>query len=547
MAKFKLKKSFQIGSPDAETDEYVLSAFINVDNLDEILDTKNQKSILLGRTGSGKSAIIKYIKNNQENVCAIEPEAMSLRFLSNSTILRYFNSIDVNLNLFYKVLWKHVFIVELLKMYFDENGNPIKQKTFFDRLKEKIVKDKRNFTRKEKAIKYMETWSNDFWQQTEMLVKSFEENIQKKFADSVNIDIEAIKMGMSDEKFRSESFVYEAKNKAESIISNSQVIELLDIIEIMKTDLFNNHQRKYYIVIDDLDKEWVEDSIRLDLIGAMIDVIKEFRQLTGVKIIISLRENLNEIVFLKHEHKGLQREKLKPLYSFLSWNDKELKNLIDKRLKILSEDQFNIKEAFYEERRGHKKGFEYILNRTFYRPRDIISFLNHIIENSNNKTYFTNDIISKAEPSYSLDRFQALEDEWNENYGKISYLCDFLKGSFNGFQLKSISEEKFADIYLEDKFKDFFRGDLKKAVNDWKSDTINFQSFLKKVIYILYRIGVIGVKKGPSYQTAFYYTKEILIEKSDISNNSKFYIHPSLYSYFKVNVMEQLPDDYEQK
>ena len=547
MTKFKLKKSFQIGSPDAETDEYVLNAFINIDNLDEILDSKNQKSILLGRTGSGKSAIIKYIKSTQENVCSIEPEAMSLRFLSNSTILRYFNSIDVNLNLFYKVLWKHVFIVELLKMFFDESGNSIKQKTFFDRIKDRITKDKKDFSKKNRAIKYMETWSNDFWQQTEMLVKSFEENIQKKFADSVSLDIETVKLGLTDEKFRSESFIYEAKNKAESIISNSQVIELLDIIEIMKTDLFNNHQKKYYILIDDLDKGWVEDSVRLDLIGAMIDVIKEFRQLTGVKIIISLRENLNEIVFLKHEHKGLQREKLKPLYSYLLWNKEELKGLVDKRLKILSEDQLNIKEAFYEERRGHKKGFDYILNRTFYRPRDIISFLNHMIENSNNNTNFTNDIISKAEPSYSLDRFQALEDEWFENYGKISHICDFLKGSSNGFQLKSINEEKFADIYLEEKYKDFFRGDLKKAVNDWKIDLINFQSFLKKVIYILYRIGIIGVKKGANFQTAFYYTKEVLIEKVDIANSSKFYIHPSLYSYFKVIVMDQLPNDYEQK
>lgn len=544
MAKYKIKKSELIGSPDAETDEILLSAFIQVDNLQEIIDTKNQKSILLGRTGSGKSAILKYMKNECENIQEIQPEALSLRFLSNSTILKYFNSIGVNLNLFYKVLWKHVFIVELLKMYFDEESSSFKKKSFFERLKEKLNEDgKRNNSRKEKAIKYMESWSNDFWQQTEILIKNFEKSIHDKFVDSFQLGEDFLNIGFKDEKYRSDHFIYEAKQKAETIISNSLVIELLDIIDIMKCDLFIGHQRKYYIVIDDLDKDWIEDSIRLELIGSMIDVIKEFRQLSGVKIVISLRENLNEIVYLKHEHKGNQREKLKPLYSILTWSPIELKTLIDKRLQLLSDKEFNIKDAFFDSRRGNKKGFEYVLERTFYRPRDVISFINHMIENANNKTSFSSDIISKAEPSYSLERFQALEDEWMENYGKISHVCSFLRGINNGFKLKSINENSFAEIFIEEKYQTIFKGDLMEALNDWKTGQINFIGFEKKLFYILYRIGILGVKKGPTYQTAFYYTKEVIIEKTDISNNCKFYVHPSLYSFFKVNVLEQLPEE----
>lgn len=545
MAKFKIRKHQQIGSPDAETDQFVLDAFISIDNLSEIIDTKNQKSILLGRTGSGKSAIVKYIKSNFENVHEIAPEAMSLRFLSNSTILRYFDSLGVNLNLFYKVLWRHVFIVELLKMYFKNDTNDQKRKSILQRIKEKVTSDKKENLRKSKAIGYLETWTNDFWQQTELLIKSFEHKIQENYAKSIGLSVDALKFELQTTSNTDDKYIYEAKQKAESVISNTQLIELIDVVEIMKEDFFNSNQKKFYVVIDDLDKDWIEDSIRLDLIGAMIDVIKEFRQFQGVKIIISLRENLNEIVYSKHEHKGSQREKLKPLYSNLNWSEEDLKSLIDKRLKILSDEQLDIKDAFYQERRGHKKGFQYILERTFFRPRDIISFINHIIENSNNKSYFTNDIISKAEPSYSIERFQALEDEWAENYGRISQLCTFLKGVTNGFRLKSINENLFAEIFLDDNYLVLFKGDLLAALKEWKNGSINYTGFQKKIFFILYRIGVLGIKKGSNYPIAFYFTREVIIDKSDVSNNCRFYIHPSLYSYFKVNVLDQLPDDVE--
>src|SRR5690554_1673345 len=128
--KFKFNKRQNIGAPDAETDDILFDVFVKVDNLIEIEDVRSQKSILIGRTGTGKSAIIKHLLKNCENITEIAPEAMSLRYLSNSTILTYFKSIGVNLNLFYKVLWKHIFIVELLKLYFKEEDS-FKKDSFF--------------------------------------------------------------------------------------------------------------------------------------------------------------------------------------------------------------------------------------------------------------------------------------------------------------------------------------------------------------------------------------------------------------------------------
>src|SRR5690554_6544560 len=129
----------------------------------------------------------------------------------------------------------------------------------------------------------------------------------------------------------------------------------------------------------------------------MIEVIKEFRQMKGVKIIICLRENLNEIVFSGLKNKGGQREKFKPLFSLLEWDEETLSEFLNKRILKLSDNQVDLKNAFYSERRGYSNGMDYVLQRTFYRPRDIISYINHAIEISNNKQSFTKDILAIAE------------------------------------------------------------------------------------------------------------------------------------------------------
>ncbi len=537
--KFKFKKNSNIGSPDAETDDILFDVFVDIDNLEEIIDTKSQKSILIGRTGTGKSAIIKYVKKNCQKVTEIAPEAMSLRFLSNSTILQYFKKLDVNLNLFYKVLWKHVFMVELLKLYFSDTEEKIKKRTFL----QSLLGNNKIDPKKERAVKYMEEWTDDFWENTEYRVKSFEKSIRENFASSIGISIEALNAQLTEGLQEDSKITVEAKQKAESIIHSSQAIEILDIFQIMKNDLFATHQKKFFIVIDDLDKEWIEDSLRYELIGAMIETIKEFRQLQGVKIIISIRENLNEIVFSGLKNKGGQREKFKPLFSEMIWTKGELLDFADNRLKLLSDDKLDVKSAFFNSRRGNKNGFDFVLERTYYRPRDVLSYINHAIENSKDKYVFSKDILSKAEPTYSLDRFQAIEDEWSENYGEITEICEFLRGSNNGFKLKSLNEDDFANIYLDDNPELKFSGNLLQAIISWKSNEIHFNSFLKKILFILFRIGILGIKKGTTYKLAFYYDRDIIIGRNDVSTNSRFYVHPSLYSYFKINVLDQLPEE----
>lgn len=536
--KFRFSSSQLLGSPDAETDTILLETFIHNECLDLLLNMENQSSIIIGRTGSGKSAILKYIEENNHKVRRIEPEAMSLKHLYNSDLLNHFRSLGINLNLFYKVLWKHVFVVELLNLYFLDN--PQRKKTVFDAIKSRFDSEKKTFS-KDKALIYLSTYSNDFWQATESRIREIEKKLESKLNTELGFNVKDLaKISAKDETGSSVTTKHEVVNKAETIINSYVANEIYDIINIMKQEFFIDYNKKYFIIIDDLDKEWIPGEIRYELIASMIEAIKELVPLKGSKIIIALRDNLQELVLAGHLHKGGQREKFKPLFISLLWSESSLKELVQKRLNKITNSNIKVDEIFNNS--DKKDRFKYILERTFYRPRDVISYINHIIKKSDNKSYINTDIVKQAESSYSTDRLEALEDEWNENYGDIKSTFNCYVGIYDGFRLKSLKEDMFMEIYVPDNLNNY-RGKLHEIISKWKANTFSFNTFIKELIMIHYKLGVIGIKKSPNYSTLFYYD-ENTISINDLNNDCRFYIHKAYYSALRINVKAQEFDKY---
>jgi hypothetical protein len=108
----------------------------------------------------------------------------------------------------------------------------------------------------------------------------------------------------------SEKVITEVKHKAQRIISELQIEHLQQIIQILQNDIFAKTQREYFIVIDDLDKDWVDSTIVYDLIKGLIEVIKELRRIPNVKIAIALRTNIDQIIFKKNKTRGVQEREI---------------------------------------------------------------------------------------------------------------------------------------------------------------------------------------------------------------------------------------------
>ena len=80
-----------VGSAAAEDDKSFLdNCFVDIGDLSVVLDLANSKRILVGRTGSGKTALLKKISESNFRVIPISPETMSLNYIANSSVIQFF-------------------------------------------------------------------------------------------------------------------------------------------------------------------------------------------------------------------------------------------------------------------------------------------------------------------------------------------------------------------------------------------------------------------------------------------------------------------------
>lgn len=441
--KFTFRRNLDVGSLEAETDSFLLEAFTDKGDIDVIRDTQNVRSIVVGRTGSGKSALLTYLETVEGNIKRINPEAMSLKYLSNSDIIKYLKALGTNLDLFYKVLWKHVFIVEFLKMQFGDDVN--RENGAIQSFMQRFLLG----NKKRVLLDYLHQYKDDgFWEKTEVRVRTIEEQVKNNLTAELKLTPEAFqKLINGTLKFeRGDSTIdkKEIANKAQKVISELQADSIYKVYEILKEDIFNNKQKRFYIIIDDLDKDWVDITIVYDLIRALVITINELKGIPGTKIIIALRDNLYEKALEETEARGMQREKFRQLNLNLEWTHAYLKELLNKRLALLmrrqySKDSPTIDDIMPKGGSGKLSGFDYMIQRTLLRPRDIIAFFNKCIEKANGNSSITRAILNQAEQEYSRERLEAIDDEWAENFGSIKPLCEFLRSGPPSFKISDLN------------------------------------------------------------------------------------------------------------
>ncbi|MCC8363611.1 hypothetical protein LK996_11080 [Lysobacter sp. A6] len=487
-------RNLSIGSPDAEADNLLSSCFIDNGCLSLVRNVDDHASIVLGRTGQGKSAVLIRLLDVEPNAIEIKPLELAFRFVENSTVIRFFEDAGVNLNLFYRLLWRHVLVTELIKRRYnlnDQNGLSRWLDSFLGKLKPDSAKSN--------AILYLRRWGENFWQETETRLTEITKKIECELSSSLEAPLLAkMKLGSADKLSDAER--REVFSRGSAVVNRIQIADLNRVMQLLSEEAFYDRQNRYYIAIDSLDEDWVSTSAKYRLIRALIEEVRTFRsELKHAKIIVALRYDLIEKVFNETRDGGFQEEKYETYYARIEWTRQDLQELLRRRVNEVFRRKYTSAEIKLEDifpkSRGDVTPYEYIIERTMSRPRDVIAYANECFLVAANRPRVSWQAITDAELNYSRKRKNALADEWLNTLPSVNVVIDILRGMPETFSRSTLTESAVESIVTQ--LATFEREDdlvrMCKSALEPRSTVTNAQ-LLTAMIQVLYHIGAIGVK-----------------------------------------------------
>jgi hypothetical protein len=533
-------RNCSIGAPDAETDRELLSTcFIENGCLDQVMDTESPASIIIGRTGAGKSATLIRLEQVVSNAININPSDLSFKYVENSTILKFFRDAGVNLDVFYRMLWRHVLITELLRARYNWDSDRVVE-SWFEGLFQKFKRDRV----KARALRYLQEWGDKFWQDTEVRVKKVTEKMEADLKSSISAG-HLVKLDANAKL--SEEERSEILTRGSAVVNKIQMKELGKLVAFLADEVFDDPQRPFYIVIDNLDESWVSNSSKFLLIRSLIEEIKIFRKIRNVKIVAVLRQDLLEKVYNETRDGGFQEEKYESYYARLRWREKDLEALIEVRVNEVFRRKYTGKRVTLAEilpkDRGGDKSLNYILDRTFLRPRDVISFINECLASAEGKARITWATLHNAEEKYSQKRLRSVLDEWTQLFPSLRHCVALVRGLPESFILSHIKEETVDSVIIA-VASEAGDDELSKIAVDFLNPDKQGrrEGFVSVAIAILYHVGIIGIKQTATSPFSWVYREGRNIGAGDINPDCHFRIHKMFWREFGVAPRSNLYD-----
>jgi len=313
-------------------------------------------------------------------------------------------------------------------------------------------------------------------------------------------------------------------------------------MDFLNEILLVDRQKKYYIIIDKLDEEWVEDKLRFKLIRGLIENSLEFTRLTNVKVIVALRKDLLDRVYRFTRDPGFQEEKYMDSSIDLLWSNEDLVKILDRRIDKLVRSQYTKQKVTHNDLlrpvyQGKKKtrAVEYMLSRSLSRPRDLIQFFNICIALSDGKPMIDANTLLQAEGNYSRDRFRALVDEWVGVYPNLGLLAQILRNKNPVFRLKDISFNELEEHCLQSATSaGVLAGEDLELMSRLLEDKIAIDVYRNNIFLLLYKVSLIGIKTNQAMPVSWSHRQGAIISINEIEDDSKVFIHPTFWRHFGI-------------
>lgn len=392
------------GHDTAEFDKHLKDYFLQTPSYQSIKD--GSKSIIIGRKGSGKTALSRYFieTENKASEYAIPIEATHSTYIKIDECLKSFQSTIHNLDSSFKLGWLFTTLLSIILRMLEERSSLIS---------------------KEEAALY-------------------------------KLAIEEYGFDESDPISAIASYAFDWIKNLKKVgvlerdITQQQKKTILDEVQIKKkileiTTRINKQGKKIYLFYDKLDERWDGSDVYRSFLQGLLLAIKDLKMMhKHIYPVVLLRTDIFNIVTTDFQHIDHFRMEILPI----KWDEMSLVELITLRIKhsLLHKGIRPIPEnpediwhlAFPKSipaKRAPIPSTAYIVERTLGRPRDIIFFSN-IIKYScieSKRCSIEVDDIHTAESSYSDTKLKDLIAELSYLYPGLTNVLNYFKQKHYGF------------------------------------------------------------------------------------------------------------------
>jgi len=439
----------------------------------------------------------------------------------------------INLDPIFKLLWRHIFTIEALRLHYQCEQNKEPDKSVRNWLLSLFSQTPDELKQAETAIERLEHWGNQFWQTTDVRVKEITQKLTAELEAEVNatgnipkfVDASARAAFIAS---MSSELKADITQRVQRVISQDHVRDVKKATELLQR-LLANEMKCCYVVVDKLDENWIEDPVKLRLLKSLMETVSEFIRVPGLKVVIALRRDLVDRVLRSTQDLGFQEEKIAGLYLPLSWPQSDILMLLDSRVRSLVRRRYTKQEVTYQDvlpAKFDRRPIADVIYRFAPRPRDVIALFNACIAKSIDQPKITRDSFGEALGDYSRGRLKALGDEWRSELADTKPIVNLLRGRNPSMRVSEFTETEVDElihaILHSDKWINTTLRKVAERVEACDLETIDFRS---ELVYLLYRIGMVGLKVAPDGTTSWRTEAGQAVSHGEITDETRLHVH----------------------
>ncbi len=392
------------GRDTAEFDQHLSDYFLKTSTYQHIVD--GQKSIVIGRKGTGKTALVRYLveseRTSQEYIVKIESSHAT--YVKIDENLRSFVSQVKNLDSSFKLGWLFTTLLALVERFTNETTVA-------------VTKEERDLH--EFALNNLSYDPADPVSAIAGYVTSWIKNLKS--------------LGPATRE------VTDAKG---NFLDEPRLLQMI----VGAVQRVTKKGKKVYLLFDRLDERWDGSELHVGFLQGLFLAIKDLKAACpGICPVVFLRDDIFDEVTRDFQHIDHYRMEIEQI----RWNEKSLLEMVALRIsssltrrgdRVQDENPEALWRLVFPEDIPYKKNpipsHAYMIERTLFRPRDIILFatMAQYLAIGNRNPHVTIEDLATSEKEYSLMKLKDLVAEWSYRFPGLDSVLQRFRRKPAGFE-----------------------------------------------------------------------------------------------------------------